>query len=66
VGTIESAYRSLVKQHHPDVAAGDESRIKRLNLARDWLTDPELRRRYDQVTDRGRNVPPPGRVPQLC
>ena len=47
VGTIESAYRTLVKQHHPDVASGDDARIKRLNLAREWLTDPDYRRRYD-------------------
>ena len=58
VGTIESAYRSLVKQHHPDVAAGDESRIKRLNLAREWLTDPVRRQSYDSQTDRGRQIPP--------
>jgi curved DNA-binding protein CbpA len=47
VGAIESAYRTLVKQHHPDIAAGDDARIKRLNLAREWLVDPVLRRRYD-------------------
>jgi curved DNA-binding protein CbpA len=46
VGAIEAAYRSLVKRHHPDVAASaDDQRMKRLNLARDWLTDPIRRRR---------------------
>ena len=59
VGTIEAAYRALAKQHHPDLGTGDDERIKRLNLARDWLIDPELRRRYDEVTDRGRMIPPP-------
>ena len=44
--TIEAAWRSLVRRHHPDAGSSDE-RIKRLNLARDWLTDPERRRRYD-------------------
>jgi len=56
VGTIEAAYRVLVKQHHPDVASGDEGRMRRLNLAREWLTDRELRHRYDQETDRGRHI----------
>ena len=59
VGAIESAYRSLVKQHHPDLGTADDARVKRLNLARDWLTDPDLRRRYDQATDRGRRIPAP-------
>jgi len=57
VGTIEAAFRALVKQHHPDVSSGDESRMTRLNLAREWLTDPELRGRYDRETDRGRQIP---------
>ncbi|MBV9922645.1 MAG: J domain-containing protein [Pseudonocardia sp.] len=45
---IEAAYRALVKRHHPDVAStGDPERIKRLNVARDWLLDPSRRARYD-------------------
>src|SRR4051812_48373355 len=49
---IESAYRSLVKRHHPDIRpsgteAADDARIKRINLAREWLTDPDRRSRYD-------------------
>jgi DnaJ-like protein len=50
--TIEAAYRGLMKRHHPDVAAdpiAGEERGKRLNVARRWLTDPDLRRRYDAV-----------------
>jgi hypothetical protein len=48
VGAIEAAYRSLVKRHHPDVAgSADDERIKRLNLAREWLTDRDRRSRYD-------------------
>ena len=57
VATIEAAYRSLAKRHHPDAVAGaggraggDDTRIKRLNTARDWLTDPERRARYDRIT----------------
>ena len=38
---IEVAWRSLLRQHHPDVAgdAGLE-RSKRINVAHDWLSDP--------------------------
>jgi hypothetical protein len=45
---IELAWRSLLRQHHPDIAgpAGLE-RSKRINVAHDWLSDPELRARYD-------------------
>jgi DnaJ domain len=51
VEVIEAAYRSLVKRHHPDVARPrDAERITRLNLAREWLRDPERRTRYDEAT----------------
>lgn len=46
---IEVAWRSLLRRHHPDVAgpAGLE-RAKRINVAHDWLSDPDLRARYDR------------------
>ena len=47
---IELAWRALLKQHHPDVAGDGEAatdRAKRINVAHDWLSDPELRERYD-------------------
>ena len=45
---IELAWRSLLRQHHPDVAGPDGlERAKRINVAHDWLSDPELRARYD-------------------
>jgi DnaJ domain len=48
---VEAAYRLLVKRHHPDVVGvTDDSRVKRLNLAREWLTDPAKRQRYDAGT----------------
>lgn len=51
VEVIEAAYRTLAKSHHPDVARpADTERIKRLNRAREWLTDPVRRRRYDAAT----------------
>jgi DnaJ domain len=45
---IEVAWRALLRLHHPDVAgpAGLE-RAKRINVAHDWLSDPDLRARYD-------------------
>ena len=54
---IEVAWRSLLRQHHPDVAgdAGLE-RSKRINVAHDWLSDPELRARYDHARGLRRSV----------
>src|SRR4051794_15100313 len=49
--TIEVAWRALLKRHHPDVAGGApdaDDRAKRINVAHDWLSDPELRARYDR------------------
>ena len=45
---IELAWRALLRKHHPDVAGpnGLEA-AKRINVAHDWLSDPDLRRRYD-------------------
>ncbi len=48
---IELAWRALLRRHHPDVA-GDSAaaleKAKRINVAHDWLADPELRARYDR------------------
>jgi hypothetical protein len=54
---IEVAWRSLLRRHHPDVAgdAGLE-RSKRINVAHDWLSDPELRARYDSARGLRRSV----------
>lgn len=43
---IKSAYRELVKQHHPD-AGGDETRIIAINAAWEILGDPHRRQEYD-------------------
>ncbi len=43
---IKAAYRSLVKQHHPD-AGGDAATIVALNAAWELLGDRERRRHYD-------------------
>jgi curved DNA-binding protein CbpA len=45
---IEVAWRGLLRRHHPDVAGLDGLEpAKRINVAHDWLSDPDLRRRYD-------------------
>jgi hypothetical protein len=46
---VEVAWRALLRQHHPDVAGPDGLELaKRINVAHDWLSDPDLRRRYDR------------------
>jgi hypothetical protein len=47
---IEAAFRAAAKREHPDLhadAALATLRMQRLNVARDWLVDPERRGRYD-------------------
>jgi DnaJ-class molecular chaperone len=51
---IRSAYRLLVKQHHPDVnqeSAGAMARAQELNAAYSVLSDPARRRTYDRALD---------------
>jgi curved DNA-binding protein CbpA len=46
---IEVAWRALLKRHHPDVAGAHTDDVaKRINVAHDWLADPDLRARYDR------------------
>jgi len=71
---VEVAWRALLKQHHPDVAgaaADADDRAKRINVAHDWLSDPELRARYDRErhpglrrSAAGRTGPPPPPPPR--
>lgn len=48
---IKKAYKTLVKKYHPDVYEGDksiaESKIKELNEAYETLSNPDLRKKYD-------------------
>ena len=49
---IRTAHRDAVRLAHPDVTPGgdtDDDLAKRLNVARDWLTDPARRARYDEA-----------------
>ena len=65
---VEVAWRALLKRHHPDVAGGGadaDERSKRINVAHDWLSDPELRARYDRERHPGTGHRRGGRaVPQ--
>jgi DnaJ-class molecular chaperone len=47
---VKSAYRGLVRKHHPDIDKSDgaEDRFKKINQAYEVLSDPEKRKIYDQ------------------
>ncbi|MCP9785899.1 J domain-containing protein [Cyanobium sp. N5-Cardenillas] len=53
---IKAAYRTLVKQHHPD-AGGDQRTILALNAAWEVLRDGDRRRRYDHGAGLGSGAP---------
>lgn len=47
--TIQAAYRSLAKRHHPDVPGGSHARMQIIVSAYEILSDPAKRRHYDKV-----------------
>lgn len=65
---IKKAFRKLARIHHPDVAkdkAASEAKFKEINEANEVLSDPEKRRKYDQLganwqAYEGAGAPPPG------
>jgi curved DNA-binding protein len=49
---IKQAFRKLARKYHPDVNPGDrgsEAKFKEINEANEVLSDPEKRRKYDQL-----------------
>ena len=64
---IRKAFRKLARQHHPDVAKDKknaEAKFKEINEANEVLSDPEKRKRYDELgadwNRPGHQGPPPG------
>ena len=66
---IKSAFRKLARKYHPDVAkakdkATAEEKFKQINEAYEVLSDPEKRKKYDQLganwNQPGGFQPPPG------
>ena len=49
---IKKAYRKLARQYHPDNNPGDkksEAKFKEANEANEVLSDPDKRKKYDQL-----------------
>ena len=60
---IKKAFRKLAHQHHPDVAKNKktaEEKFKEINEAHEVLSDPQSRRKYDEL---GENWNHPERQP---
>lgn len=50
---IRQAYRKLARQYHPDVNSNDktaEDKFKEINEANEVLSDPEKRKKYDEMS----------------
>jgi len=58
---IKKAFRKLARKHHPDVAEDKstaEAKFKEINEAYEVLSDPEKRRKYDQLGARWQDAGP--------
>jgi curved DNA-binding protein len=61
---IKKAFRKLARQHHPDVAKDKktaEAKFKEINEANEVLSDPEKRKKYDELGANWQNGAPPPR-----
>ena len=53
---LKKTYRKLARQYHPDSNPGDakaEARFKEISEANSVLSDPEMRKEYDQIRAMG-------------
>ena len=61
---IKQAFRKLARQYHPDVAKDKksaEAKFKEINEAHEVLSDPDKRRKYDELgANWQQGGPPPG------
>src|SRR5690349_18354916 len=64
---IKKAFRKLARQYHPDVAKDKkaaEEKFKEINEAHEVLSDPDKRKKYDQLGSHWKEgagfEPPPG------
>src|SRR5580692_6717617 len=64
---IKKSFRKLARQHHPDVAKDkkkSEEKFKEINEAYEVLSDPEKRKKYDELGANWKSGaefrPPPG------
>jgi hypothetical protein len=61
---IERKWRARVRRSHPDLASTADAHdatahTARLNIAREWLTDPTRRARYDSLRKPAHHYPLP-------
>jgi curved DNA-binding protein len=63
---IKKAFRTLARKYHPDVAKDKknaEEKFKEVNEAHEVLSNPESRRKYDQLGANWKSGPPPRHQP---
>jgi len=64
---IKKAFRKLARKYHPDVNQGDKASVekfKEINEAHEVLSDPEKRRKYDELGAQWRHYQGEGGSPE--